>query len=144
MTQVAAQGSAKKETVSFENLLWEFLNMNQVAVEHGTKVFWEYDKQVWDKVSEKINRKAPDLDVREEFTVVDQNKLSEIKGKVHSGAAGRWGKGTAAFTKASGSGGGKGAETVKGGTWQPGKNGGKTGQTQQNFGKGKGKPAKKW
>ena len=41
ISQVAGQGSTEKQTLSVEQLLVQFLNMNKVAVEQGVRTPWE-------------------------------------------------------------------------------------------------------
>ena len=116
LTQVAVQGNAEAETVSFENMLMEFLNINKIAIEQGTKVAWEYDKTVWDTTVEKIKRKEPALNIKEDFTIVNENKLTGVQKKTQSSFVPSWSKGSA------GKGDQKGFRgTVKGGVASDGK-----------------------
>ena len=56
-TQLSAQAAAKKETVSFVDLLVQFLNVNQVAVESGVKVAWRVDQDKWAHLGDRLRRK---------------------------------------------------------------------------------------
>ena len=54
LSQLAAQGHNKNETLSFSDILVEFLNMNRLAVEANNHVSWEYDRELWAKVTDRI------------------------------------------------------------------------------------------
>ena len=134
-TQVAAQGAAESETLSFESLLVEFLNVNKVAVEQGTKVAWEYDRALWDKTVERASRRDSALDVTKEFTVVDENQLTAVQKKVQSWSATAGPKGGNPTSNGKGSGGvfpAKGKEGGKGDGFLFGK----SGSWKQGGGKG--------
>ena len=92
LAQVAAQGAAESETVSFENLLVQFLNANMLAIKHGTKTGWELDKHIWDTVVEKTGRRDPNIDVVRELTVINENDLTRVQKKIQDGFGPQWGK----------------------------------------------------
>ena len=47
--------------------------MNRMCIENKCRLGWLMDKQVWGGIHDKILRQEPDLNVKQEFTVVDQN-----------------------------------------------------------------------
>ena len=156
ISQIAAQAACEKETVSVETLLVQFLNANKIAIDCGTKTAWAFDKHVWDTVGEKANRKEPNIDVRKEFTVVDENTLSAVQKMVQHVPNHAGGKGGKSQNKGQKDGnGGKGSMSVSAGevntsSWKGGgKNvfggkGTKSGKdAQQQRGKGCGKQGKK-
>ena len=73
LTQLAAQASANAQSVKVEDLLTEFLNMNRLCIEHKGRLGWVMDQRIWNGISDKIQRHDPNLDLHQEFTVVDQN-----------------------------------------------------------------------
>ena len=73
LTQLAAQSATDAQSVSLEDLLTEFLNMNRMCVETKGKLGWLMDQQIWNGIADKIQRHDPNLDMQQEFTVVDQN-----------------------------------------------------------------------
>ena len=78
LTQLSCQGEAKLESVSLRELLQQFLNMNQMAVEVNNKVAWTYDQQLWDNLVDRIRRHEPGLDVAKEFTSVTHDEKKRI------------------------------------------------------------------
>ena len=76
--QLSAQGHAEKQTVSLTDLLREFLNANQVAVESSNKVGWEYDRMVWSKTTDRVKRQVP-MEVKEEFL---QMPSADLRSKI--------------------------------------------------------------
>lgn len=81
MSQIAAQGTTEKQIVSVEQLLTQFLNMNKVAIQHGTKTAWELDKQIWEESVEKAGRRDPTLNLSKLFTTIDENQVKSITNK---------------------------------------------------------------
>jgi len=113
--QLAAQGHAEVEAISFASMLTQFLNANKIAIEGNPKTAWEYDHQVWRDTSEKASRKDPELNVKQAFTVTNENKLIEVKSQVASKGQGKIWKGMPRDSAASSSGGQDGgAKTSKG------------------------------
>jgi hypothetical protein len=84
MTQLSCQGEAKLETVSLRELVQQFLNMNQLAVEANNRVAWAYDQQLWDNLVDRIRRHETDLDVSKEFTQVLRDAQKKITDQLAS------------------------------------------------------------
>ena len=82
LTQLAAQGHNKQQTLSFAELLTEFLNMNQLAVEMNTQVAWEYDRELWTATGDRI-RGHDVFDVKKAFVEEDENAKTRIQRAVH-------------------------------------------------------------
>lgn len=141
LTQLAAQGSAEVETLSFETLLTEFLNANKVAIEKGTKAAWELDRHIWDTVAEKASRKDLSLDVVKEFSTVDENELSAIQKKIQATSGNRWTKGGYQDMEKIGKGGGSASSwDSKADSWKGQRQGwGKGGKSGKDKDKSKGK-----
>ena len=82
LSQLASQGHAESESVTFASLLTEFLNT----------MAWEYDRRVWTSAAEKAARKDPDLDVNKSFAAANQNELLEVKNIFGGKGEGKFGK----------------------------------------------------
>ena len=82
LAQLAAQGHNKQQTLSIADLLTEFLNMNQLAVEMNTQVAWEYDRELWAAIGDRI-RGHDTVDVKKAFVEDDENAKSRIQRAVH-------------------------------------------------------------
>ena len=78
ITQLSCQGEAKLEPVSLRELLQQFLNMNQMAVESSNRVAWAYDQLLWDNLVDHIRRHEPGLNVAKEFTSVTHDEQKRI------------------------------------------------------------------
>ena len=84
ITQLSCQGEAKLETLSLRELLQQFLNMNQLAVEANNRVAWTYDQQLLDNLVDRIRRHEPGLDVAKEFTTVTHDTQRNIADQMTS------------------------------------------------------------
>ena len=82
LTQIAAQGSADRESVSVRDIIVQFLNMNRIAAEMPNKTEWNYDKKLWQGLSERIKRRERNIPIQEEFCRVTEDKKSEIKNRM--------------------------------------------------------------
>ena len=145
-TQISAQGTCNEETVTVSDLLVQFLNANRVAVQNTTRVGWEYDRFLWDDLSDRLRRREPDMDVRKMFKTVDNNQVLEAVSKVAEKVLAKTEKQTPTATRTPGSTGGKGKfgyggvgfGSGGGGDWFGGKSG-KGGSGFPGSGKGGGK-----
>ena len=78
LTQLASQGHAQLQTLSFADILTEFLNMNHIALQMNTHVAWEYDRELWNDVGER-SRGNDNVSPKEEFAKVDENMKTRIE-----------------------------------------------------------------
>jgi hypothetical protein len=74
-TQLSAQGAVGTGSLSVSDLVTEFLNMNQLAIQYGSRVAWQYDKDMWETVSDKIKRKM-EVDIQGTFKKVTKEEKS--------------------------------------------------------------------
>ena len=81
--QLAAQGHAKVQTLSLTDLLTEFLNANQAAIENSNKVGWEFDRDLCDGMSDRIKRNV-EVHIRSEMlTPPSENKKDRLWKKLN-------------------------------------------------------------
>ena len=72
--QLAVQAYHETATTSFQDLLTEFLHVNQlVAQAEEPKVGWEYDRQVWQTLKANADNGKKDLKIKEALTVVSND-----------------------------------------------------------------------
>ena len=88
LTQIASQGHSEVSTMAFQDLLNEFLNINQIAVEKSESLAWNYDKHVWNEIQQKVERKDKTLDIKDTLGAVVQNDLDVVSQKLQSGGKG--------------------------------------------------------
>ena len=82
LTQISAQGTCDKETVTVSDLLVQFLNANKVAIQKTTRAGWEYDRHHWADLSDRLRRREPDMDVAKLFRTVDNNEVQDAVDRV--------------------------------------------------------------
>ena len=85
LTQIASQGHSEVSTMAFQDLLNEFLNINQIAVEKSESLAWNYDKHVWNEIQQKVERKDKTLDIKDTLGAVVQNDLDVVSQTLQSG-----------------------------------------------------------
>ena len=83
LTQLAAQSASNAQSVSVEDLLTEFLNMNRLCIENKGRLGWVMDQQIRNGINDKIQRHDPNLNVVQEFTVSDQNARTGLIADMH-------------------------------------------------------------
>ena len=88
LTQIVSQGHAQVSTIAFQDLLNEFLNINQIAVEKSEALAWAYDQHVWNNIQQKAERKDESLDLQEALSTVVQNDVDIVRQKIPSKDAG--------------------------------------------------------
>ena len=88
LTQLAAQHACEWETFSFQTLLTEFLNMNQVAMDSNVRTAWSYDQEKWTTIHDRVQRYERDLDPQKELlgTTWDAQK------RISDGIQAKWQK----------------------------------------------------
>ena len=67
LAQIAAQGHVGHQTLSMEQLITQFLNINRVCIESANKVGWYTDNEMWLTAVEATRRMDPDFDVQDHF-----------------------------------------------------------------------------
>jgi hypothetical protein len=82
MAQLAAQGTADKETVSVSDLLVLFLKLNRMAIENSGRVAWTYDSEHWGALVDRIKRRDPDLNIAKEFLELPHGEKQRVIEKV--------------------------------------------------------------
>jgi len=88
LTQIASQGHAETSTMAFQDLLNEFLNINQIAVEKTEPLAWYYDKHVWNDIQQKAERKDTTINIKDALGTVVQNDLDAVRQRLQSGGKG--------------------------------------------------------
>ena len=82
MTQLTAQSSATRETVSFSGLLAECLSMNKVAIQTNCRTAWQYDQEKWSQVHERAQRYEIKLEVESTLTDLSRSEVTRIREEV--------------------------------------------------------------
>jgi hypothetical protein len=81
---LAAQHACEWETFSFQTLLTEFLNMNQVALNSNVRTAWSYDQEKWTSISDRAQRYERDLDPQQELTSTTWDAQKRIADGIHA------------------------------------------------------------
>ena len=63
LTQIATQGHTGVQTLSMEQLLTHFLNVNRTCIESTQKVGWHTDNEVWQSAVESTRRQDTEFDL---------------------------------------------------------------------------------
>ena len=76
LAQLSAQATSGKETVTFSDILVEFVNANKVAVLSSTKVAWEYDRHLWTDLADRLRRREHDVNVQSTFRKLEPSDVT--------------------------------------------------------------------
>ena len=79
LSQIVTQGHTGKQTLSMEQLLTNFLNVNRTCIEQTSKVGWRTDNEMWTTAVEATRRKDPNFDLKAHFTKVTPDQITEGK-----------------------------------------------------------------
>jgi hypothetical protein len=64
--------------VSFLDVLIQFLNLNQIAVEESCRTAWRADQQKWTHLGDRIRRREPGLDLSTLFREFPPAEVAEV------------------------------------------------------------------
>lgn len=79
LAQLATQGHTKKQTLSIEQLLTQFLNINKICIESTQKVGWHTENEMWMQAVESTRRMDKEFDLAQHFRKVTPEHLKEGK-----------------------------------------------------------------
>ena len=79
LTQLATQGHTCYQTLSVEQLLTQFLNVNRVCIENTQKTGWHTENEMWLSAVEATRRKDVEFDLAEHFRKITPEHLKEGK-----------------------------------------------------------------
>ena len=57
MVQLVAQATTHKETFKINDILQEFLNINQVCIENAGRMGWTYDHELWSELESRLKKR---------------------------------------------------------------------------------------
>ena len=77
LAQLAVQSHTTSQTLSMQQLLAHFLNVNQACLENSNKIGWFADKEMWDTAVEATRRKDPLYDITKHFQQVTKDDVAE-------------------------------------------------------------------
>ena len=102
LSQLTVQAAVGQETVSFDQLLNQFLNYNRVAIEDTVKTAQCYDADLWLDLAEATKRKDKQCNPSQRLVEIDENMRTRARNNARYAVQG--------FRKA----GGKGADKAEG------------------------------
>ena len=77
LAQIATQGHTGQQTLSVQQLLAHFLNINQACLENANKVGWFADQEMWLTAVEATRRRDPLFDLKKHFQQVTRDNVAE-------------------------------------------------------------------
>ena len=75
LTQIATLGHTKNQTLSVEQLLTQFLNINRICIEQTQKVGWYTENEMWLNAVEATRRMDKEFDLGGHFRKVTHEHL---------------------------------------------------------------------